>query len=292
VADVLAAIVKDPPDLSAVPPSLRRLIEKCLEKDPRKRLRDISSVELLLDESHTGAPVERAVRRPKTTKVAAIAGAIVLVFATIAITLLFQRRGAPEPAVNAIEFSIEPPTGTSFANLHSSVAVSPDGQHLVFSAGATGSPPTLWLRRLGSVEARALAGTEGATAPVWSPDGKSIAFAGQRTTGQPAEPAKNAIWLIDASGFVRPLESTPAQGRTPAWSPDGRRLAFQSNRGSPNGFHAVFVTNADGTGVTRVTGYDRDANHPEWSPDGKRLVFAARRAVDGEATGIAIADAP
>ena len=51
VTDVLAAVVRDTPDLSAAPPAVRRLLEKCLEKDPRKRLRDISSVQLLLDES-------------------------------------------------------------------------------------------------------------------------------------------------------------------------------------------------------------------------------------------------
>ena len=50
VTDLLAAVVRDTPDLSAVPPSVRRILEKCLEKDPRKRLRDISSVALLLDE--------------------------------------------------------------------------------------------------------------------------------------------------------------------------------------------------------------------------------------------------
>src|SRR5262245_3608893 len=51
VTDVLAAVVRDTPDLSAAPPSVRRLLEKCLEKDPRKRLRDISAVSLLLEDA-------------------------------------------------------------------------------------------------------------------------------------------------------------------------------------------------------------------------------------------------
>ena len=54
VTDVLAAVVKDTPDLNAAPVPVRRLLEKCLEKDPRKRLRDISGAALLLE--HADAP--------------------------------------------------------------------------------------------------------------------------------------------------------------------------------------------------------------------------------------------
>ena len=70
---------------------------------------------------------------------------------------------------------MEAPPGTSLANIHSGSAVSPDGQHIVLSAGADrgaspdGPPASLWLRRLGSAETRMLPGTEGGTAPVWSP---------------------------------------------------------------------------------------------------------------------------
>ena len=75
---------------------------------------------------------------------------------------------------------MEAPPGTSLANIHSGSAVSPDGRHIVFSAGASGGPASLWLRRLGSIDAQLLAGTEGASAPVWSPDGRSIAFMAEK----------------------------------------------------------------------------------------------------------------
>jgi len=67
VTDVLAAVVKDAPDLSAAPPELRRLLEKCLEKDPHKRLRDISSVALLLEEhgrAHPATSIQPRSRAP------------------------------------------------------------------------------------------------------------------------------------------------------------------------------------------------------------------------------------
>ena len=56
VTETLAAVVKDQPDLSRVPPQVQRLLRKCLEKDPRKRLRDISGIELLIEEAKAEAP--------------------------------------------------------------------------------------------------------------------------------------------------------------------------------------------------------------------------------------------
>jgi len=56
----------------------------------------------------------------------------------------------------------------------------------------------------------------------------------------------------------------------PAWSPDGTRIAFASNRA---GDSDLYVMNADGSGVTRVTVDPRDDSYPTWSPDGRQLVF-------------------
>jgi Tol biopolymer transport system component len=107
-----------------------------------------------------------------------------------------------------------------------------------------------------------------------SPEGKSVAFAGQKNTGQLYSQEDNQIWLVDDSGVAKPLEAQPLHGRTPSWSPDGDRLAFESDRGSPNGFLAVFIINRDGTDLVQVTDYALNASHPVFSPDGHQLVFA------------------
>ena len=107
-----------------------------------------------------------------------------------------------------------------------------------------------------------------------SPDGKWVAFAGQKNSGQVYDQSDNRIWLVDSSGVSRTLETQPLQGRAPSWSPDGRQLAFESDRGSPNGLYAVFIINRDGTGLIQVTDYALNANHPVFSPDGHRLVIA------------------
>lgn len=164
----------------------------------------------------------------------------------------------------------------------------PDGRHLVaMDAG------DFVLRRFAldggatvavTDHARVLAGM-----PSVSPDGRWIAFAGQKNLGQTYDQSRNVIWLAGVDGQLRTLEAEPLQGRAPVWSPDGARLAFESDRGSPDGRYAVFIIAKDGTGLTQITPYALNATHPVWSPDGKHMVFAIQA---GAASHIAIVDLP
>ena len=110
--------------------------------------------------------------------------------------------------------------------------------------------------------------------PNVSPDGAAIVFAGQKNAGQPYNESENVLWLRTSNGAM-PVESPPVQGRAPVWSPDGKRIAFESDRGSPDGYYAIFIVNRDGTGLVQVTDYAQNFNHPVWSRDGKRMVFSA-----------------
>jgi Tol biopolymer transport system component len=126
--------------------------------------------------------------------------------------------------------------------------------------------------------------------PSVSPDGKWVAFAGQKNQGQPYDQMRNSIWLVSATGKLQALESN--QGRTPAWSPDGQWLAFESDRGNQNHLYAVFLINRSGKGLRQVTPNELNANHPVWSPDGKLLVFSGRYDESQKSTGIAIVEVP
>ena len=128
--------------------------------------------------------------------------------------------------------------------------------------------------------------------PSVSPDGKWIAFAGQKNTGQKYDQTKNSIWLVDDSGIARTVESTPGQGRAPTWSPDGKILAFESTRASLIGQYAIFLINRDGTGLIQVTDPALNADHPVWSPDGRRLAFSARASLWAKGRSIAVIDIP
>ncbi len=124
-----------------------------------------------------------------------------------------------------------------------------------------------------------------------SPDGRWIAFAGQKNSGQIYNQNDNQIWLVEESGSSRPVEASPGPGRAPSWSPDGNRIAFESVRGSPDGRYALFIVNRDGSDLTQVTDYALNGNHPTWSADGARLVFSWGNE-PGKPNGIAVLEVP
>ena len=114
--------------------------------------------------------------------------------------------------------------------------------------------------------------------PAWSPDGARIAFESDRD-GQYDIYVMNA----DGSGLTR-LTDDPANDVYPAWSPDGMRIAFASGRDEPDPYNCqpacnfeIYVMNADGSGVKRLTVNPAEDFSPAWSPDGARLAFDSNR---------------
>ena len=97
--------------------------------------------------------------------------------------------------------------------------------------------------------------------PVWSPDGRRIAFLSRRD-------GNKELYVMNADGSgQRRLTRDASISATPAWSPDGRTLAFESVR---NGTTGVYVVNADGGGQRRLA---RNGHAPAWSPDGRTIAF-------------------
>jgi serine/threonine protein kinase len=166
LTDTLAAVVRDKPDLSTVPAAVRRLLEKCLEKDPKKRLRDISGVQLLLEGE---TPVQVQTKTPSKgwrLAVAAAAAAALLGLASIAFV---HFRESP-PDLLAVMFSIDAPTDSNFTQEYGGFAASPDGHYVVLAVrNKTGTSTSLWLRPLDSMAARPLPGTEGGNFPSGPP---------------------------------------------------------------------------------------------------------------------------
>ena len=104
--------------------------------------------------------------------------------------------------------------------------------------------------------------------PVWSPDGRKIAFV--------RLDKRLGVYVVNADGSgVRNLTPKPAEAyAAPAWSPDGRKIAFASER---DGNSEVYVMNANGSGqrnLTRNPAFDAD---PAWSPDGRSIAFRSTR---------------
>jgi len=170
LAETLAAVVKTDPDLTAVPEPIRRALRRCLQKDPNKRLRHISSVELLLEEP--GAPSAPAIPLTRTAGISWLAA--VLFVAAAAGWFLYLRR--PELAKpDLVRFEVPVPPDIS---LPLQIKMSPDGRMVAFAAHGGGDTRSrIWIRRLDSLDLRPLPGTEGAAGgPIWLPGSRMLVF--------------------------------------------------------------------------------------------------------------------
>jgi serine/threonine protein kinase/Tol biopolymer transport system component len=175
VADTLAAVLRGEPVWATLPadtpPSVVRLLWRCLQKDPRRRLQHIGDARLELTDLDSTAPrasVAPARRRIWPLAVAAAAGASAV---GLAVSVFTQ----PPVAGPLVRFSISAPELLSRASgSGSSIALSPDGRTLVYAVG--GTRPGLERRQLSELSAEAVRGTEGGTRPFFSPDGEWIGF--------------------------------------------------------------------------------------------------------------------
>src|SRR5262249_50661758 len=149
------------------PVVVRRLLRKCLEKDPKNRLRDIGDVWELLKEPTVEHPQPE--RRDATAPwiMASVLGIIALVFSVLWLK--------PLPLPDVVRFQIQAPPGGRLRL--GTPAISNDGRKLAYMVVDPDGLTRIYLRAIDDVESRALPGTEGAVHPFWSPDGGSVAFA-------------------------------------------------------------------------------------------------------------------
>jgi serine/threonine-protein kinase len=234
-SDVLAAILKDEPDWSAIahlPRSVQRIVKRCLRKDVSERLRDIADARLEIDEalaepssdSMFGVAAPVGLPRPRNWMMMAVQA--------VAAVALFAAGGAIrwllpiEPAA-AVQRVAIPVGGDRQLALGPSpaLALSADGTRLVYAA-RVGTRTHLFSRELNRFEAAPIAGTEGASAPFFSPDGQWVGFF-----------AGNALQKV-ALGGGAPFKVADAPSLLSAsWGADGA---------------IVFATTFSGDGLWRV----------------------------------------
>jgi Tol biopolymer transport system component len=284
LTETLASVVKEQPDLSGVPVSVRRLLERCLEKDPKKRLRDIGDIELLMGEAEA-LPVSRGGGLRQWVWIAAT-GALTLALA--ALSFVYFRETA-QPTLLA---TIAMPQGTTVLQ---GLAISPDGRFLVMAPEAQGRRQ-LWLRSMDVDRLQPMPDTDDAVQPFWSPDSRNIAFFANgklkkvALSGGPVQSLCNvdypfggswsngdvivfsrdrgmAIQRVEASGGT-PVDVIKDQGglRYPVFLPDGRRFLYLA-LGGPAENSGIFVNSLDGTEKRLILA---DVSRPVFAPPAQR----------------------
>jgi eukaryotic-like serine/threonine-protein kinase len=250
ISDTLAAVIKEDPDLTKVPAKVQRLLRRCLEKDPKKRLRDITGAEFLLE-----AVEPPAVAHSRLPWIAAA----LLAVSTIALALVHFRE-KPLP-VAPISSAILPPETTAFdfAGQFNPPALSPDGKWIVFGARTTDNKNPLWIRPLASTTAQMLAGTEGAVLPFWSPDGRYVAFF-----------AGGKLKKIDVSGGPALAIADAPNARGGSWSPEGIILFAPSNA-TP--LQKVAASGGTPSPATSLEEEARSHRFPWFLPDGRHFLL-------------------
>jgi serine/threonine protein kinase len=259
-ASVIAAILeREAPSVGSVaPPSVDRVLRRCMAKDPEQRwqsARDLrSSLEL-------AAEPQGPVRARKTSQLAWIIAAGSVIAAVVGFWSALQK---PPVEEQSLQFRIVPPPGAELLlGAGGGSTISPDGRTVAFLATSGGSPK-LWLRPLNSLEARELAGTEGAQFPFWSPDSRSLCFF-----------SNSKLQRLDLGGGPAvPLADAPT-GRGGAWNSNGM-IVFAP--GPAAGLRRIAATGGPVTTVTTLDAVQGENSHrwPLFLPDGQRFLYLIR----------------
>jgi len=283
-ATLIAAILKDdPPPVSTVQPLasplVGHIVSRCLAKDPEERWQAASDVmrelkwvaEAVPGPARDAASAGTSVRWWRTLSL----GLIMLV-AAMALIGRFVR-SAPASS-DALTFAIAPPEGATLVTPGGPVgqpwlALSPDGRVLAFVAVSADGRQQLWTRPLAATSAHPLPGTDGAQAPFWSPDSRSIAFF-----------ARGTLKVVDAAGSTpQVVADAPGYFGSGSWSRENTIVFAPTPRNE--GLRSVQVGAAPHASqmVTRIDRGRGQRGHflPQFLPDGRHFLFGVGGAVSG-----------
>ncbi len=267
IPDILAGVLEREPDWALLPttapPAVRRLLERCLEKDSKRRVRDIGDAAIEVGDAIT-APAKVAQRPGSVPRwIWGLVSGFVVVGLALGWTIAHLR----QPAVvenRAVRLTVNPPVGTEFG-VDTGGAISPDGRMLAFVTRSSGAIK-LWVRPLNSLLARELPGTDAATFPFWSPDGRSLGFF-----------AAGKLKRIEVAGGLPTLICDVGAGRGGTWNEEGVILFNSVNDGPLLRVSAKGGTPVPLTTVDRAQG-ENSHRWPHFLPGGRRFLYFVRTA--------------
>ena len=274
VSDVIAAVLTRDADLTVLPsntpPAVRNVLARCLERDPKKRLRDIGDARHELAAGGVAAGLApagpAAALGRRTSRTALMIAGTALAAAALTFGLV-SLSGGSTPTPDPMVFPVPAPPGTRLAQ----AAVSPDGRSLVFVAESPAGVSHLWLRPLDSRTVRRVEGTDGARDPFWSPDSRFVGYF-----------TESRLWKIEVATGVGQALATVVNTRGGAWNRDGAIVV--------GGDDLVTLPAAGGSASTALaldaSSGENAIRYPSFLPDGNHVIFYSRNAKDRALAGL------
>jgi len=281
-SDTIAKILEHDPDWSAIPAAtparIRRVLRRCLTKDPKQRLRDIGDVRLEMDSADDAWPsvsdaaiASSGRKRTGTTWLPWLA--LAAIAATVAVWEVRRPRIVQESPLANAHFS----RFTDWEGMEGGAEISPDGKFVTFKADKDGEAD-LWVKQVGTGPFRNLTQN---IAPLLRPGGivRTFGFNGDGSEiwfSEGHDTAAAPKWLVPVTGG----EPRPFMGKgsaAPSWSPEDAQLMYFTN-GNGDPFFIADRTGANARKIAvDITGFFAGTMHnhnPVWSQDGKWIYFA------------------
>ncbi len=256
VSDVLAAVLKTEPEWKNLPanlhPKIREILRRCLEKDLKKRYRDIGDVLVEIDET-LADPQGAESSGVQTSWRRVVLASLTTLLVGVALGTAFWSLVSVPPSPPVTRFSVPGPDRDAVTGSRKVLALSPDSSHIVYVAN-----DKLYLRSLNQMEATPIRGTEGAQHPFFSPDGQWLGF-----------------W---AGGDLKKvsLGGGPPQKLCSTGNPTGVTWGADDHIFfTVSGFDSIMRVPATGGELQEVisAGSTESIGYPEILPDGDTLLF-------------------
>jgi serine/threonine-protein kinase len=279
VSETIAAVLESEPVWTLIPASvpsnIRRLVRRCLEKDAKRRLKDIGDACLDLDDALTpSGEADAAAGRGTTTSGRAWLWALVAVFGIATAAFLVGPDGTaeapPAPRRLTAELGTDARLVTFGLGQASAITLSPDGTVLAFVGRAgQGAPLQIYVRRLNELKAVPLAGTDGGFNPFFSPDGRWIAFF-----------AEGKLKKVPTAGGGAVVICAVLGNRGGTWGVDGL-ITFSPDRADAPLWQVSSEENSIPVQLTTLAEGETTQRWPQVLSGGKAVLFTANSRPDG-----------
>ncbi len=293
VTEMISAVMKTEPNWAALPADLpvniRTILTRCLTKDRKSRIPDLSVVRYMLDDTSSSepspapAPSTGVTRRERT-----IWAAVATIATATAVWLAWPTSSERDATLPMARFEVAPPGEGRFIGAAPRMAISPDGRSLAFAATSkTGEADQLWIRRLDSMEVLPVAGTQSTPdanqpqSPFWSPDSRQLAFFVQTGLQAGGLSRSSRLRTVDMTGgAVRTICDLPSNNASGTWNSEGVLLV------SSQGTKGIQRVSANGGVPTQVTTLDSTTTEiahlwPQFLPDGRHFIYQAQTEARG-----------